>query len=42
MGCGYAPLSETEKLTLAIEHWLTNADTLRHHPFLGEESDAYR
>lgn len=37
MGCGYAPLSATEKLVLAIDDWLTGAETLRRHPFLGED-----
>lgn len=37
MGCGYAPLSETERLVLRIERWLTEADTLRRHPYLGED-----
>jgi S-adenosylmethionine synthetase len=37
MGCGYAPLSDTERLVLAIERWLTSPENLRRHPFLGED-----
>jgi S-adenosylmethionine synthetase len=37
MGAGYAPLSVTERLVLAIERHLTDAETLRRHPFLGED-----
>jgi S-adenosylmethionine synthetase len=37
MGCGYAPLTDTEKLVLAVEQWLTATDTLRRHPWLGED-----
>lgn len=37
MGCGYAPLTDTEKLVLAVERWLTGVDTLRRHPWLGED-----
>jgi S-adenosylmethionine synthetase len=37
IGCGFAPLSETERLVMAIEHHLTEAPTLVAHPYLGED-----
>ena len=37
IGCGFAPLSRTEQLVLAVEHRLTDPATLAAHPFLGED-----
>jgi S-adenosylmethionine synthetase len=37
IGAGYAPLSETERLVLETERFLTAADTLAAHPYLGED-----
>ena len=37
IGCGFAPLTPTEALVLAVERTLTDAATLAAHPFLGED-----
>jgi len=37
IGVGYAPLSETERLVLAVERCLTAPATLAAHPYLGED-----
>lgn len=37
IGCGYAPLSETERLVLDLEQHLTAPQTLVDHPHLGED-----
>jgi S-adenosylmethionine synthetase len=37
IGCGFAPLSPTEQLVLAVEQSLTDAATLAAHPYLGED-----
>lgn len=37
IGCGFAPLSRTEQLVLAVERSLTDDHTLAAHPFLGED-----
>jgi S-adenosylmethionine synthetase len=37
IGCGFAPLSPTERLVLAVEGALTARGTLAAHPFLGED-----
>lgn len=34
---GYAPLTETERLVLAAEHWLNSADFQRRFPEAGED-----
>jgi S-adenosylmethionine synthetase len=37
MGCGYAPLSQTEQLVLDVDRHLMDPATLKRHPFLGED-----
>lgn len=37
VGVGYAPLSETERLVLAAEHFLNSADFKTRHPETGED-----
>jgi S-adenosylmethionine synthetase len=37
IGCGFAPLSPTERAVLAVERTLTDPATLAAHPFLGED-----
>ncbi|MBX3026131.1 methionine adenosyltransferase [bacterium] len=37
IGCGFAPLSRTEQVVLAVERMLTDDRTLAAHPFLGED-----
>lgn len=37
IGCGFAPLSRTEQVVLAVERLLTDPATLAAHPFLGED-----
>lgn len=37
IGCGFAPLTPTEQLVLAVERALTGPATLAAHPFLGED-----
>jgi S-adenosylmethionine synthetase len=36
-GVGFAPLTETERLVLAVERHLNAADTKRRHPGIGED-----
>lgn len=36
-GCGFAPLSPTEAVVLAVERMLTDDRTLAAHPFIGED-----
>jgi S-adenosylmethionine synthetase len=37
IGCGFAPLTPTEQLVLAVERTLTDPAVLAAHPFLGED-----